>query len=74
MREASGGGSQGTDSSIAGGFRAHVRSEIVQWMQDRQADLQDASRTGNASEVTRLCHVTAETASAWPNLQSCLPW
>ena len=38
-------------------------SEIVQWMQDRQADLQDASRTGNASEVTRLCHVIAETAS-----------
>ena len=25
---------------------------IVQWMQDRQGDLQDASRTGNASEVT----------------------
>ena len=38
-------------------------SEIVQWMQDRQTDLQDASRTGNASEVTRLCHVIAETAS-----------
>ena len=39
-------------------------SEIVQWMQDRQANLQDASRTGNASEVTRLCHVIAETASS----------
>ena len=38
-------------------------ADILQWMQDRQADLQDASRMGNVSEVTRLCHVIAETAS-----------
>ena len=36
------------------------------WMQDRQADLQDASRMVNVSEVTRLRHVIAETASGIP--------
>ena len=38
-------------------------ADILQWIQDRQADLQDASRMGNVSEVTRLSHVIAETAS-----------
>ena len=38
-------------------------ADILQWMLDRQADLQDASRMENVSEATRLCHVIAETAS-----------
>ena len=58
MREASGGGSQGTDSSIAG----RISCPCVD-ARPSSRDLQDASRTGNASEVTRLCHVVAETAS-----------
>ena len=48
MRETSGRGSMSTGNSISGGLRAHVR------LQDRQADLRDAGRMENASEVTRL--------------------
>ena len=53
-------------------------ADILQWMQDRQADLQDASHMGNVSEVTRLFHVIGETASGistqWPKARMVPIW
>ena len=40
-------------------FMPMCDEEIFQWMQDRQADLHDATLTRNATEVSRLCHVMA---------------
>ena len=37
-------------------FMPMCDEEIFQWMQDRQADLHDATLTGSATEVSRLCH------------------
>ena len=39
--------------------------EIFKWMQDRQADFHDATLTGNATEVSRLCHVMADAATSF---------
>ena len=39
--------------------------EILQWMQDRQADLQHATLTRHATEVSRLCHVMADAVTAF---------
>ena len=43
--------------------------DIFRWMQDRQADIQEATLAGNAHEVTRLCHMMG---SAVP--VCCLRW
>ena len=39
--------------------------DILRWMQDRQADMQEATMTGNAHEVARLCHVMETAATSW---------
>ena len=46
-------------------FMPMCDEEILQWMQDRQADLHDATLSGNATEVSRLCHVIADAATAF---------
>ena len=46
-------------------FMPMCDKEIIQWMQDRQADLHDATLTGNATEVSRLCHVMADAATSF---------
>ena len=37
--------------------------DVVQWMRDRQADMQDATISGNAHEMARLCQVMAHAAN-----------
>ena len=46
-------------------FMQMCDEEIIQWMQDRQADLHDTMLTGNATEVSRLCHVVADAATSF---------
>ena len=41
---------------------------IFQWMQDRQADLHDATLTGNATEASRLCHVMADAVTSFSKI------
>ena len=50
------------------------KEQTVRLREDRQADLQDATRMGNASEVTRLCHKIAETASGMAQSSELRPW
>ena len=42
--------------------------DIICWMQDRQADIQDATLASNAHEVARLCHVMGSAVAGWPCL------
>ena len=37
--------------------------DVVHWIPDRQADMQDAMLAGNTHELARLCHVVASAAS-----------
>ena len=46
-------------------FMPMCHEEILQWMHDRRADLHDATLTGNATEVSRLCHVMADAVIAF---------
>ena len=39
--------------------------DIFRWMQDRQADIQEATLAGNAHEVARLCHVMGSAVAGW---------
>ena len=39
--------------------------DILRWMEDRQADMQDALSAGNGHEVARLCHVMGTAATSW---------
>ena len=39
--------------------------DVVRWMQDRQADMQEATLAGNPHEVARLCHVMGTAAASW---------
>ena len=39
--------------------------DIVRWMQDRQADIHEATMAGNAQEVARLCGVMGTAATDW---------
>ena len=39
--------------------------DILRWMQDRQADMQEATLVGNGQEVARLCHIMGNAAASW---------
>ena len=39
--------------------------DIIRRMQDRQADIQEATMAGNAHEVARLCHVMGSAVAGW---------
>ena len=39
--------------------------DIVRWMQDRQADIHEATMAGNTQEVARLCRVMGTAATDW---------
>ena len=39
--------------------------DVVHWMQDGQADMQEATLAGNPHEVARLCHVMGTAAASW---------
>ena len=39
--------------------------DILRWVQDRQADMQEAATAGNGHEVARLCHVLGTAATSW---------
>ena len=39
--------------------------DILRWMQDRQADMQEATLAGDGQEVARLCHIMGTAATSW---------
>ena len=41
--------------------------DVVRWMQDRQADMQEATLAGNSHEVARLCHVMGQVGRQSPS-------
>ena len=46
-------------------FVPMCEEDIFRWIQDRQADIQDATSAGNGHEVARLCHVLGTAATSW---------
>ena len=50
---------------IEGGFVPGCDDDIFRWMQDRQADIQEATLAGNGHEVARLCHVMGSAVAGW---------
>ena len=40
--------------------------DVVRWIRDRQADMQDATSAGNTHELARLCHVVPAQRTSCP--------
>ena len=39
--------------------------DILRWMHDRQADVQQATMTRNGHDVASLCHIMGSAATSW---------
>ena len=50
---------------LAGDFVPVCGEDVARWMQDRQADMQEATLAGNPHEVARLRHVMGTAATSW---------
>ena len=50
---------------LAEDFVPMCDEDVVRWMQDRQADMQEATLAGNPHEVARLCCVMGTAATSW---------
>ena len=46
-------------------FVPMCNEDIMRWMEDRQADIHEATTAGNAHEVARLCRVMGSAATEW---------
>ena len=57
--------SGGSRRRLAEDFVPMCDEDVVRWMQDRQADMQEATLAGNPHEVARLCHVMGTPAASW---------
>ena len=55
----------GSRLRLAEDFVPMCDEDVVRWMQDRQADMQEATLAGNPHEVARLCHVMGTAATSW---------